>query len=373
MTATKYKIKSGKDMWQVSFFATDAAGNKKRYHKRGFMTKREALAYEQQTLAEIAKQSDIYIKGLCAEYLEDGKARLKPTTYQNRVYYINNVVLPYFGEYRITEVTPTMIRKWQNSLINDPKGYSQTYLRSMCAKLSALFNFARRYHGLTINPVPLAGAIGKTRRAHFDFWTLEELKKFSATFLEESKFKHDHVHTIVDEFVYYVAFMLLFYSGMREGEMLALTVADVHPDTGIVDINKNYAVLHGGKEVFSEPKTPKSSRSIKVPQKVIALLVELQGKLTEPTPQSRLFAGLNKHGLALSLKTHVKLADVKVIRIHDLRHSHASLLVAQGVDYMKIQERLGHEKMQTTLDVYSHLYPERKDSVATLLDTIIED
>lgn len=373
MTATKYKIKSGKDMWQVSFFATDAAGNKKRYHKRGFLTKRDAVAYEQQTLIEIAKQSDIYIKGLCAEYLEDGKARLKPTTYQNREYYIKNVVLPYFGEYRITEITPSMIRKWQNILINDPKGYSQTYLRSMCAKLSALFNFAKRYHGLSTNPVPLAGAIGKTRRDHFDFWTLEEFKKFSATFLEESKFKHDHVHTLVDEFVYYVAFMLLFYSGMREGEMLALTVADVHTDTCIVDINKNYAVLHGGKEVLLEPKTPKSKRSIKIPRKVIDLLDVLKGKLVEPSQQTRFFEGLSKHGLARSLQTHAKLARIKTIRIHDLRHSHASLLVAQGVDYMKIQERLGHEKMQTTLDVYSHLYPERNDSVATLLDTIIED
>ena len=158
---------------------------------------------------------------------------------------------------------------------------------------------------------------------------------------------------------------------MREGELLALTLNDFDFDNNTVSITKNYARL-GYEEIIQVPKTPKSKRTITLPAEIMEMVKEYSSMLYDYKPTDRLFL-TSKQSLTREMIRGCTASGVKRIRIHDLRHSHASLLIELGFAPLLISERLGHENIETTLNTYSHLYPNKHGEVAEILSKLIQN
>ena len=153
---------------------------------------------------------------------------------------------------------------------------------------------------------------------------------------------------------------------MRLGELLALTPSDLHLNQKYISINKSYQRI-GGRDVITDPKTPKSKRNITIPDFLVEDLREYLDMLYSPDPNERVFR-VTKSFLEKEMRRGAKEAGLERIRIHDLRHSHAALLIEMGFPILAVSNRLGHEKIQTTLQVYGHLYPNKQQMIADKLN-----
>lgn len=273
---------------------------------------------------------------------------------------IKTKLLPYFGKLPINTIDAATVMKWQTELMNyrNPKTgkpYSQTYLRQIHNQLSTIFNFAVKYYNLNKNPAQLCGSMGKQNAESFDFWTYDEFQVF--------------IQAAKEDITAYTIFNLFFYSGMREGELLALTLDDFDFEKNTVSINKSLAVVNG-KALAKSTKTPKSNRVIALPIPIMEMVRDYASKLYKNFPKDRLFH-TNKSALHKVMKKYCEASGIRKIKVHELRHSHASLLIELGVSPLSISERLGHEDIKTTLNTYSHLYPNKQSEIAEILTEYI--
>lgn len=240
--------------WYVVTQYTDWTGERKPKCKRGFATRREALEWEQKFQQQSAGDLDMSFEAFVEIYTTDLKARLKESTWQTKEHIIQAKILPYFGKRKINEITTKDVIAWQNELLayrdEKHKPYSQSYLKTLHNQLSAIFNHAVRFYDLRSNPAAKAGNMGSEERKEMLFWTKEEYQKFA----EE----------MMDKPISYYAFQMLYWTGIREGELLALTPADFDFERGTVKISKTYQRLKG-KDVITSPKTKKSNRTIQMP------------------------------------------------------------------------------------------------------------
>lgn len=212
-------------------------------------------------------------------------------------------------------------------------------------------NYAVKYYNLRDNPCRKAGCIGKGHADEMQFWTTDEFKKF----LEKISNKPGSR----------AGFLTLYYTGLRIGELLALEYADIDFKDCCLTVNKSYQRL-GDRDVITPPKTPKSIRNISIPKFLSDELKNYTGKLYDLRKHDRIFP-YTKHFFEHEMKRGTKDGEVKRIRLHDIRHSHASLLIELGFSPLAIADRLGHEKVETTLNTYSHLFPHKRDEVAEKL------
>jgi integrase len=343
--------------WYASFYYEDWNGKRKKKKKEGFKTKREALQFEREFLETAQANPNMKFESLVKLYLEDRKARMKPTTYTQRGYVIALRILPYFKDMPINSIEPATVRQWQSSIISSGNNYSQTYLMFLSNQLSAIFNFAMKYYKLPSNPARIAGSMGRKRANVMKFWTKAEYDLFIATLSKKPLSK--------------ITFELLFWTGIRIGELQALTLDDFDFREQTLTINKNYARLKG-EDLILEPKTPKSRRSISLHRSLCSDVQEYITLLYDYQPNDRLFL-ITKQVLYDDIKRGCRKTDIKKIRLHDLRHSHASLLIEMGFAPLLISERLGHESIETTLQTYSHLYPNKQEEVSRQLQILTEE
>ena len=237
--------------WFVQFRYTDWRGEKQQKFKRGFATKREAQEWERQFLMQ--KQADVNMtfESFAALYEKDVKPKLKLNTWLTKESIIQKKILPYFKNRKLSEIKATDIIDWQNEIrkLTDSKGkpYSITYLKTVHNQLSAIFNHAVKYYGLQVNPAQRAGNMGSEERREMLFWTKEEYLKFA--------------DAMMDKPMSFYAFEMLYWCGIREGELLALTPDDFDFRNRTVTINKSYQRLKG-QDVITTPKTKKSNRTI---------------------------------------------------------------------------------------------------------------
>ena len=344
--------------WYCKFYYTDYTGTKKQKKKRGFKLQREAKEWERAFLEK--QQADITMpfEKFTEIYFEDMSHRLREHTIIEKKYVVNLKLIPYFGKLPLNEITPANVRKWQNTLMDyrDDKGnpYSETYLKTINNQLTAIFNYAVRYYGLRENPCRKAGSMGKSHAEEMQFWTRDEFKLFCAAIEDKPQSK--------------AAFLVLYYTGMRIGELLALTLADIDLQECTITINKSFQRLKG-QDVITPPKTPKSNRVVTIPEFLRDELQEYIGKLYHPKQADRLFP-YTKSFFEHEMIRGIKHSGVKKIRLHDIRHSHASLLVEMGCTPLLSADRLGHEKIETTLNTYSHLYPHKQNEIAQKLQNL---
>ena len=343
--------------WFVSFHYKDLDGTPRRKKKEGFKTKREALEWERDFLNAKAGTTDMTLGSLYEIYIEDCKKRLRQTTIEIKRSMIESKILPTFRNTQVREITPAMVRHWQNDLLDhmnkEGKGYAATYLKELNDQFSTMMNFAIRFYGLDKNPVTQCGPFGRLSSKDMQFWTQNEFRIAIAQ---------------VKNPVAKLAIELLFWTGMRSGELLALTLEDIDFEKGTISISKTLGSVRGGT-IINPPKTPKSNRVIPVPRFMLQRIKDYTDRLVEYEPQDRIF-NISKIVLKKELDAAAMAADIKRIRIHDLRHSHASMLIEMGYSPLVISERLGHENIQTTLQTYSHLYPNKQKELVKKLEDI---
>ena len=194
--------------------------------------------------------------------------------------------------------------------------------------------------------------MGRSDSRSLTFWTLEEYETFLDSVERDSR--------------YFVLFETLFWTGMRIGELLALTKEDVDLENNQINIDKTY-YRSGGKDIITTPKTEQSIRVLEIPKFLADELRDYMEHMYELPTTERIFP-IGQEAVQHKLKHNVEKSGVKKIRVHDLRHSHASYLINQGVAPLLIKERLGHKDIKITLNTYGHLYPNQQKMVANLLD-----
>ena len=343
--------------WYVMVRDQDWTGERKQKCKRGFATKREAQEWERSFQMQTSGDLDMTFEAFTELYTKDVKPRLKENTWLTKENIIQKKILPYFGKRKISEITTKDVIAWQNELLayrdEQRKPYSQTYLKTLHNQLSAIFNHAVRFYELRSNPAAKAGNMGTEERKEMLFWTKAEYQRFA--------------EAMMDKPLSFYAFEMLYWCGIREGELLALTPADFDFEKHTVTINKSYQRLNK-QDVITTPKTPKSNRVIQMPQFLCDEIQDYLKQLYGVEPDSRIFP-VSKNYLHREMDRGCKETGVKRIRIHDLRHSHISLLIDMGFTALAIAERVGHESIDITYR-YAHLFPTRQVEMADKLDLL---
>lgn len=345
--------KTGK--WLIQYRYTDWQGNRKKSTKRGFNTKREAEEWVRNFLMSQQADFNMYFEDFLKLYYEDMAARIRENTINTKKYIIDLKILPYFGKKSINSITPADIRKWQNELMS--QGYSQTYLRTINNQLTAIFNYAVKYYDLKSNPCRKAGSMGKNQADEMNFWTKDEFSDFA--------------DAIMDKQDSYTAFTTLFWTGMRIGELLALTLADINFEEKTISISKSYQRIKR-KDVITPPKTPKSNRIITVPDFLLADIKDYMNSIYGLKDRDRLFP-LTKSFIEHEMQRGIKNSGVKRIRVHDIRHSHCALLFEMGIAPLEVADRLGHERVETTLNIYAHIYPNKQKHLSDKLEQVYRE
>ena len=341
--------------WYVQFRYTDWKGERQQKLKRGFATKREALEWEREFLME--KQADVNMtfESFVALYKRDIKPKLKLNTWLTKENIIKKKILPYFAKRKLSEITAKDIMRWQNEIreMRDCHGkpLSKIYLKTVHNQLNAIFNHAARFYGLNINPARQAGNMGAEERKEMLFWTREEYTKFS--------------EAMMDKPLSFYAFEVLYWCGIREGELLALTPANFDFEKRTVTINKSYQRLNG-QDLITTPKTEKSNRVITMPQFLAEEIQDYIKMLYGIGADDRMFT-VTKSYLHREMDRGAKEAGVPRIRIHDIRHSAVSLLIDMGFSATAIADRVGHESIDITYN-YAHLFPSKQAEMADKLN-----
>ena len=345
-----YKDKT-QGTWYVSFRYIDWTGKKTQKLKRGFKTKKEALNYEKEFIRKTAADMKMEMNSFIQVYFEDKKNELKENSIRNKQHMMNKHIVPYFGTRKMNEITPAEIIQWQNTI--QEKGYSKTYERMIQNQLNALFNHAQKIYNLKENPCKKVKKMGKSDANKLEFWTKAEYDRFIAGIEPGSED--------------YLIFEILFWTGIREGELLALSLSDFDMSGNLLHINRTYNRIRK-RDVIDTPKPENSVHTIDIPNFLKEEVQEYAKKYYGFPEDQRLFP-IVARTLQKRLKKYGALTGVKPIRVHDIRRSHVAYLIYQGVEPLIIKERLGHKDIQITLNTYGHLYPSQQKKVTEMLNS----
>jgi integrase len=237
------------------------------------------------------------------------------------------------------------------------QGYAETYLSTIQIQLSAIFNYATKYYQLTNNPCKVAGGMGKHNAGLKQIYTREQFDNFC--------------NCLMNKRISWMGFQVLYYTGVRIGELLALQIQDVDFEKKLLVVNKSYQRINM-QDIITEPKTPKSNRVISLPDFLLVDLKDYIDSMGVVEPTDRLFPA-TKHFFENEKSRAVKESGMPEIRIHDFRHSHASLLIEMGFSPIAVADRLGHEKVSTTLNTYGHLFPNKQMGMAEKLNDMYRE
>lgn len=299
-----------------------------------------------------------------------GSKELAPTTYKRYCRMLETRILPYFGHFYINKIRPTDIMKFYDLLEKDTqlvrkKGNNGSKTKKPLSGktilehhrlLRAMLHKAVYWQLIVANPaerVQAPKAKKPKRRSYDDEQTKILLENLELLSVEDTKYK--------------VAIILTIFTGVRLGELMGLEWQDVDFKNGIISINRSSQYLSDMGVFTKTPKTESSIREIAIPEFIISLLEEyklwyeeqksIYGELW--TNSDRLFVqadGKPMHPSSISkwFVRYVSTIGLPVINFHGLRHTNASLLVAQNVDIAVVSARLGHAQISTTLDFYVH-------------------
>ena len=337
--------------WYFKCNYRDWQGETRTKLKRGFATKREAQQGEREFLDKQSGNMNMKLAAFVEVYFNDKGTRLKERSIMTKRTLIETKIIPYFGEKSMNEITAVDIIKWQNLLMKQE--YSPTYLRMIQNQLTALFNHAERFYDLRDNPCKKVDKMGRSNAKELNFWTKDEYEVFLETFAEGDE-------------MYRLIFQMLFWLGCRIGEALALTSSDIDLEKATISVTKTY-YRRNKTDYITSPKTESSNRKITIPKFLQGEIKEYLDRQYELAPDERIFP-ITDRAVQKKMKQKTEEAKLKPIRVHDLRHSHIALLIEKGLQPLVIAQRVGHDSVNTTMNIYGHLYPNKQKEVADLLN-----
>ncbi|MDO4976807.1 MAG: site-specific integrase [Eubacteriales bacterium] len=348
MGVTPKKDKNG--TYYVQYRKRDIYGNSIKTTKRGFKTKKEAEKWYARFLLQQSSSMDMLFKDFWELYMEDMSSRLKITTLKQKQFKFKKNLLPYFGNVPMNKITVPMIRKWQNDMM--ALGYKPTTLKTINNELHAIMKYAVDYYDLGKSPCDRAGSMGKSKADERPHWSYEEFSKF--------------IEAVVNKQDAWLGFNIIYWTGVRVGELLALRVSDIDFENSEIRIDETRTVLDG-EELIDTPKTDSSVRVIKIHEELLTAIREYIDALYKPKPDTLLFAAHTKRFFEHEMDRGIKISGVKRITVHDLRHSHASLLLKMGHNFLEISKRLGHGSVRTTIETYCHAAEDSQERIADSL------
>ena len=361
------KANNGTYYFRANLGYDAVTGKQIQKYRSGFSTKKEARAeYSKLILAAeeglaMEKKQPSFKQFIEEIYLPWYKTQVKESTYKNRLNTIEKH-FKFFYRKKVNEIEPIHVQTWQLKLAKD---YSPNYVRIIQGMLSLAFDRAIILGLAKKNPARMVGNI-KSKKVKVDFWTLEEFQKVISLLYKGDYYEH----------YLFICFWLLFTTGLRIGEAAALQWEDIDFESGIISVTKTLYYKSMNEYTFVDPKTSASIRTVAIDKDTIRELkdwMEVQKKVLKDCNFVLSYSGIptSKHTLPRALEKLAGLAGVHRIKIHALRHSHVALLISMGVNPLIVKDRLGHEKIQTTLGTYGHLYPNSNFEVAKMLGGII--
>lgn len=295
------------------------------------------------------------------DYLSFIKLKGKPQSIRTVNSRIKCYILPYFKNYNIEDITKEKYLYWQIEI--EKKDFSYSYKKSLHFTMVSIFNYANKFYDYDYNIPSKVGNFTNNYELdkNINVWSYSEYKKFINS---------------VKESIYKELFDFMYFTGCRLGECLALTFNDIN--TNKIFINKTISKEYiNGKRQITRPKTKKSIRTIHIDNFLKNEINELQkyyNKIYGSFQENYyIFGGINPLSpttIERKKNYYCKIAKVKQIRLHDFRHSHASLLIENNIPISEISNRLGHSNINTTLSVYIHLIDNKEKRVLNAINTL---
>ncbi len=367
---TGKKDKDGRSQYRVTYNYTDASGKYRQRSKLVFGAAEAKFAEAQlKALSTAEPATQLTVQGLYDNYIAAKKNEVRETTLAKIKGTLEFYILPQFKNVKLSKLNVPLLQDWKNQIAK--KSLKTQTKKNIYKEFSAMLNFAVRMEHISSNPLKKIGNFKDVYDFNkpedkIQYYTAEEYKKFISAL---------ELNGPID-WAYYTFFSIAFYTGMRKGEINALRWCDI--DGEMLSVNRSVAQKVKGKEnVFTPPKNASSQRKLQLPKPLVNILKqqkEIQQKTFKRWNEDFLVCGADNplRDTALSNK-NIELsqkAGVKTIRIHDFRHTHATLLINEGINVQEIARRLGHANATITLKVYAHLYPREEERAIKVLNAL---
>ena len=367
---TNIKNKEGLYKYKVTFNYTDATGKHRQKMRVAYGAAQARLLEAQLQANAIEEPSQtLTVQQLYDIYMSAKENEVRESTLAKSKGILELHIMPFFSKTKLKKLSMSLLQEWKNDI--SKLDLKITTKKNMYKEFSAMLNFAVKMEFIPSNPL---SKIGNFKDAYdFDkpqdkiqYYTIDEYKKFIAAAPKESE----------RDYAFYTFFSIAFYMGMRKGEINALRWSDISGE--ILTVNRSVAQKIKGKEnVFTPPKNPSSQRNLQIPKPLLAILKEqklIQQKEYSKWNKNMLVCGgenpLRDTSISNKNIEISKAAGVPTLRIHDFRHTHATILINEGISAQEIARRLGHSSVTTTLKVYAHLYPREEQRAINILNKL---
>ncbi|MEK3819636.1 site-specific integrase [Cytobacillus sp. FSL W8-0315] len=358
-----YTVDIGKDL---------KTGKRKQKTRSGFRTKKEAQAALAELINNVEKGSYIEptkqkLQDFALEYLEKSyKNKVKASTYERLHSLLLNQIFPWFGNIGLKDIDQFLIHQFYDEKIKE--GLSSSYIQRMHEVINMLLKIAYKWE---LIPKDIASLIEAPRlmKKEMKVWSVEQINEF----LDHTK--HSRYHPV---------FYLAAYTGMRKGEILGLTWDDINFEAKTIKVNRTLYKIKG-QFLLHEPKTKHSIRTIYMDDDLVKVLKKQKAKQNVERMKYR---GVYKeHNMVFAQESgefvypsaanilfvrYIKQTDLPVIRFHDLRHTHATILLQMGVNPKIVADRLGHSSVKITLDTYSHVLPSMQQDLSDQFSKVMK-
>lgn len=365
------KKKDGKYLYRVRVSYVDSFGKKrqKERHVYGLAESRMAeLELQNDIVVDTPTNASISVNSLYIDYMKTKKSEVRITTYEKSKRILEGNILPTLGRLKLSNLTSFALNQWKLEIT--ARDISIRTKQNIYAELRAMLNFAVKMEYLQKNPLSSVGNFKdiywESECESIQFYTADEFRLFISALKEDC--------TSITDYGFYIFFLIAFFTGLRKGEINALKWSDLSDD--FICVNRSVSQKVKGLFYEGPPKNKSSRRTVQIPLLLVNELNEHKHRQMADNRFSsdfRICGGIKCLGdtsISNKNKLYAKKCNLNQIRIHDFRHSHASLLVNEGINIQEVSRRLGHSKIEITWNRYSHMYPRENERAIALLDSI---
>nr|DAK65068.1 MAG TPA: Integrase [Caudoviricetes sp.] len=353
--------KTGK--WDCQMWYKDWQGKRRHTTKTGFERKKDAEKYEYDFLSKKQYQDPIIDTAIDAykKFLANERKlkNIKQTTYEHKIDYLDRCILPYFKGVKVSKITPAHIKEWlafmsTNTSVKERLGSGT--LNIYRSVLKQLYDFCMEEYKTAENPVKKVKRVKEfSNDQRVKFWTVEEYQKF-----------YDDLRTETQR----VLFNIIYWSGMRIGECLALTPADFQPYKII--ITKSTETTKEEGQLTDTPKNKYSVREVEIPRSLYFQIMDYIESLYDVKPYTQIFAQFTASSVRNYIYYHgIQKLGLPKASTHTLRHTYASMLLDVSKDVTVVTKQIGHSNPSTTLRVYSHMLKGKDRNAVNCLEESI--